>query len=79
MFFESNKQFYFANVEHIIDGFKNAGTVNQEYYYMAQNLSSNSNNDENKKIKLNDINDYNYIIFFNDYLDLQGHFHLLLR
>ena len=47
MFYETNKQFYFINVEHLIDGYKNAGQVYQDYYYVPQNLNSTTNNDEN--------------------------------
>lgn len=42
MFYESNKQFYFVNIEHLFDAYKKAGKVYQEYKYGAANLADNA-------------------------------------
>ena len=42
VFYESNKAFYFGNVEQIIDIAKNSKMYYQDYYFVAQNLDSPS-------------------------------------
>jgi hypothetical protein len=43
VFFETNKAFYFANVEHIMDLAVQSNTYYSDYYYMANNIDSGFN------------------------------------
>jgi hypothetical protein len=53
LFFESNKRFYFANIEQLIDTAIQNKTVYSEYIYMANNASSGAEANERYSTDIN--------------------------